>query len=101
MLLRVKHRPRAFTRPRKPEPGPFRCWDRKRRWMRVGRLSLASHILRALVFAQANKARMTKVIVTGPLHELELPDELRLYPAALDHLRSSESGTPSPGLFLR
>ena len=56
--------------------------------------SFPRHVLRLLVIAQGDKARVPEVIVRRPLREFELPDEDRLHPATVLHLRRRQSYTP-------
>ena len=56
----------------------------------------SANLFRLFILAQPNKSRMPPVIVTSPLHELELPDELGLQPPAFRHLGRREPGTPRP-----
>ena len=61
---------------------------------------LPSHIRWTLVHAQPHKAAMPQMAIFGPFYEFKLPDDLRLQPAALGHLRRSQAGTPTPCLSL-
>ena len=56
--------------------------------------SFPHHVLRLLVITQSDKARVPEVIVRRPLREFELPDEDRLHPATVLHLRRRQSYTP-------
>jgi hypothetical protein len=49
-----------------------------------------------LIFPERDEAGMPQVIIRGPFHILELPDVLRLQPAALLDLLHGESLAPAP-----
>jgi hypothetical protein len=58
-------------------------------------VSLASDFQRWLVVAQPDELRVSQVIVSRPLKELDLRNEDRLDPSTFRHLRFCQSLTPS------
>jgi hypothetical protein len=52
-------------------------------------------------FTQADELRVSKMISTRPLQELDLGHNARLRPNAFLHLLGRQSLSPSPGLLLR
>ena len=62
---------------------------------------LPRHIERILVITKGDKTAVPKVIVRGPFHELELPDERRTKPETLFHLLCGQSLAPATALGLR
>src|SRR5688572_1911776 len=63
--------------------------------------SFANDGRRVLVVAESDELRVTQVVVTRPLDELELPHQRRLQPATVRHLLRREPGTPASRLQLR
>jgi hypothetical protein len=61
----------------------------------------AHDINRLFVGPQPQEDRLSKLIVTGPLSELDLGDQHRLDPDTASHSRGCDPQAPSPGFSLR